>query len=130
MQSRRGKEGSFMITLHIAEVLVSLIFIVGGGSTLLVPEPRAKQIARMHFPMAEVAVRINGLAMVVGGLLLALGLWAQVVAWVLIILLIPTTIFGHAFWIESSPKRQEQLSHFVKNLGILGGLLLVTLVAR
>ncbi len=119
-----------MFTLHVAEVLLSLIFILGGASTVAVPEPRAKQIARLRFPMAQVAVRINGLAMIVGGLFLALGLWAQIVAWVLIVLLIPTTIFGHAFWLEAGPKRQEQLSHFVKNLGLLGGLLLVTLVVR
>lgn len=119
-----------MFTLHLGEVLLSLIFILGGGSTLMVPGPRAAQIKRLRFPLAGVAVRLNGLAMVVGGLLLALGLWAQIAAWMLIALLIPTTIFGHAFWLESGPKRQDQLSHFVKNLSIMGGLLLVTLVAR
>ena len=119
-----------MFTLHLGEVLLSLIFILGGGSTLMVPGPRAAQLKRLRFPLAGVAVRLNGLAMVVGGLLLALGLWAQIVAWMLIVLLIPTTIFGHAFWLESGPKRQDQLSHFVKNLSIMGGLLLITLVAR
>jgi uncharacterized membrane protein YphA (DoxX/SURF4 family) len=119
-----------MFTLHLGEVLLSLIFILGGGSTLMVPGPRAAQIKRLHFPLAEAAVRINGLAMVVGGLLLALDLWAQIVAWVLVALLIPTTIFGHTFWLESGPKRQEQLSQFMKNLSIMGGLMLVTLVAR
>lgn len=119
-----------MVTLHIAEVLLSLIFILGGSSTLLVPAPRAAQIARLRFPLPQVAVRINGLAMVVAGLFLAVGLWAQIVAWVLIALLIPTTIFGHAFWLEAGPKRQEQLSHFMKNLGLLGGLLLITLLPR
>jgi putative oxidoreductase len=119
-----------MFTLHLAEVLLSLIFILGGGSTLLAPEHRAAQIARLHFPLAQVAVRLNGLVMVVAGLFLALGQWAQIAAWVLIALLIPTTIFGHAFWLESGPKRQEQISHVLKNLSIIGGLLLVTLVAR
>jgi putative oxidoreductase len=119
-----------MFTLHLGEVLLSLIFILGGGSTLLVPAPRAAQIARLHFPLSQVAVRLNGLAMVVAGLFLAVGLWAQIAAWVLIGLLVPTTIFGHAFWLESGPKRQEQISHVFKNLGIMGGLLLVTVVAR
>lgn len=119
-----------MFTLHLGEALLSLIFILGGGTTLLVPAPRVAQIKRLRFPLAEAAVRINGLAMLVGGLLLALGLWAQIAAWVLIAMLIPTTIFGHAFWLESGLKRQEQLSHFVKNLSIMGGLMLVTLVAR
>lgn len=119
-----------MFTLHLGEVLLSLIFIVGGGSTLLVPGPRAMQIKRLHIPLAPVAVRINGLAMVVAGLFLAVGFWAQIAAWVLIALLIPTTIFGHAFWLESGPRRLEQLTHLLKNLGLLGGLLLVTLVAH
>ena len=119
-----------MIIMHLGEVLLSLIFILGGSSTLLVPGPRAAQIARLHFPLAQVAVRINALGMIVAGLFLALGLWAQIAAWVLVALLIPTTIFGHAFWLEDGLKRQEQLTHFIKNLGILGGLLLVTLVAR
>ena len=119
-----------MLTLHVADVLLSLAFILGGASTLLHPEPRAAQIARLHFPLAPVAVRVNALAMIVVGLFLAVGLWAQLAAWVLIALLIPTTIFGHAFWLEHGPKRQEQLAHALKNLGLLGGLLLVTLVAR
>ena len=119
-----------MFVLHLAEVLLSLIFILGGVSALLHPAPRAAQIARLRFPLAQVAVRINALCMIVAGVFLAAGLWPQIAAWVLVALLMPTTIFGHAFWLEPGPKRQEQLSHFVKNLGIVGGLLLVTLVAR
>lgn len=119
-----------MIVLHLGEVLLSLVFIVGGASTFLHPEPRAAQIARLRFPLAQVGVRINAAAMVVAGLFLAAGLWAQIAAWVLVVLLIPTTMFGHAFWLERDAKRQEQLSHFLKNLSLLGGLLLVTLVAR
>jgi putative oxidoreductase len=119
-----------MLVLHLAEVLLSLIYILGGVSTLLHPAPRAAQIAHLRFPLAQVAVRINALCMIVAGVFLALGLWAQIATWVLIALLIPTTIFGHAFWLESGPKRQEQLSHFLKNLSLLGGLLLVTLVTR
>lgn len=119
-----------MLTLHVATALLSLIFILGGASTLLVPGPRAAQIARLHFPLAPVAVRVNALAMILAGLFLAVGLWAQVAVWVLVALLIPTTIFGHTFWLESGPKRQEQLTHVFKNLGVLGGLLLVTLIAH
>ncbi len=118
------------IIVHVAEVLLSLMFILGGISVLLVPGPRAAQIARLRFPLPQVAVRVNALAMIVAGVLLALGLWAPIVAWVLVALLIPTTIFGHSFWLEKGPMRQEQLAHVFKNLGLLGGLLLVTLIAH
>ena len=37
----------------------------------------------------------------------------------------PTTLAGHRFWEHEDPKeRFGQLSHFLKNLGLLGGLLL------
>jgi putative oxidoreductase len=39
---------------------------------------------------------------------------------------VPTTIVGHAFWKEDNEVgRRNQLTQFFKNLGLLGGLLLV-----
>ena len=119
-----------MLTLHLAEALLSLIFILGGASTLLVPGLRETQIARLHFPLTQVAVRVNALSMIVAGFFLALGLWAQVAAWALVALLLPTTIFGHPFWLEHDLNRQAQLTHFLKNLSLLGGLLLITQFVR
>lgn len=38
--------------------------------------------------------------------------------------LIPTTLLGHPFWEETDPgARESRQIHFVKNIGILGGLL-------
>ena len=37
----------------------------------------------------------------------------------------PTTLAGHRFWEHNDPKeRFGQTSHFLKNLGLLGGLLI------
>jgi len=42
--------------------------------------------------------------------------------------LIPTTFVGHPFWKESeSAARKNQQVQFLKNLGLIGGLLLVLL---
>ncbi|WP_324275696.1 hypothetical protein [Blastococcus brunescens] len=39
----------------------------------------------------------------------------------------PTTLAGHRFWEEDDPKVSfEKIAHFVKNLGLIGGLLLAT----
>jgi hypothetical protein len=38
---------------------------------------------------------------------------------------VPTTLAGHRFWEHEDPKEKfGQLSHFLKNLGLLGGLLI------
>ena len=40
--------------------------------------------------------------------------------------MIPTTLAGHSFWRESDPKTMSQPRvQFLKNLGLVGGLLLV-----
>jgi len=117
-----------MVTLHIAEISIAFVFIAGGISTLRNPQPRVEEIARLRFPLPELAVRINAALMMVAGIALALNVQAALASMVLAILLVPTTVFGHAFWIEQGQRRQLQMSNFFKNLAILGGLLLVTLV--
>lgn len=42
--------------------------------------------------------------------------------------LIPVTYVGHPFWtIEDPEKRNQQITHFLKNLSVFGALLLVAL---
>jgi putative oxidoreductase len=44
----------------------------------------------------------------------------------LIVFLIPTTLLFHDFWaFEGDDQRMQQMSHFLKNLGIVGGLILL-----
>jgi len=65
---------------------------------------------------------------VVGGVLLSFGIFRRLAASALIGSLVPTTLAGHRFWEElDDTARQQQLTQFFKNLGLLGGLLLVAL---
>jgi uncharacterized membrane protein YphA (DoxX/SURF4 family) len=73
----------------------------------------------------EQLVRLNGVAQVVAGTTLALGWFPRISALVLAGSLVPTTLAGHRFWEEDDPKaRAQQTTHFLKNIGLLGGLLL------
>ena len=64
--------------------------------------------------------------MVIGGTLLGLGIAPKVAATMLIGSMVPTTIVGHAFWKEETgPGHQNHLTQFLKNLGLIGGLLMV-----
>jgi putative oxidoreductase len=68
---------------------------------------------------------------ILGGLLVILGLWTRLGAALLIIFLLAVTPIFHAFWKiapEKAMERQNEMINFMKNLSILGGLLI--LVAR
>ena len=74
---------------------------------------------------AEMLVRINGAVQIGGGVLLAAGKFRRIAALALIGSIIPTTYAGHRFWEESDPTtRTQQKMHFLKNVGLLGGLIL------
>ena len=63
---------------------------------------------------------------VAAGALLSFGIFRRSASVLLIGSLVPTTIAGHRFW-EVGPTRRakRQLTQFFKNLGLLGGLVLL-----
>ena len=108
-------------------VALAAMFIVGGADAVFDPGPRAPKAAEIGVPLdPELAVRANGAAMLAAGTALALGLWPRLAAAVLAGTIVPTTLAGHPYWeIEDPAARRQQRIHFFKNLGLLGGALLV-----
>lgn len=72
-------------------------------------------------------VQLNGVVHLVGGAMLAAGKAPRLSALALAVSLVPTTAAGHRFWEESDPQqRSNQRVHFLKNVSMMGGLLLAS----
>ncbi|HEX2073308.1 MAG TPA: DoxX family protein, partial [Geodermatophilus sp.] len=70
-------------------------------------------------------VRADAGVKVGAGTLLALGKLPRLSAFALALSTVPTTLAGHRFWEYDDPKEKAgQRIHFLKNLGLLGGLLI------
>jgi putative oxidoreductase len=115
--------------------MLASVFAIQGFDTLLRPErvaPLAEPVAQPvteHIPAlpdkTEQLVRINAGVQLAAGSLLALGRWPRLSALAIAATLVPTTLAGHRFWeAEDSQERAQQRIHFLKNLAILGGLLI------
>jgi putative oxidoreductase len=106
---------------------LAAMFITGGADAMLAPGGRSSKAAELGVPLdPELAVRVNGAAMLVAGVALALGVWPRLAAGVLAGTLVPTTLAGHPYWQEDDPAaRRQQRIHFFKNVGLFGGTLLV-----
>ena len=105
-------------------LLLSGIIIYGGWGAFSNPGGRPKLVAAAGIPRPEQAVVLNGAVMIVAGLLL--GIAPRIAAALLIGSLIPTTLVGHPFWKEEpGPEREKQMLQFLKNLGLISGLLMV-----
>ena len=129
-----------MLVRRIARPLLAAPFVYGGISTLRKPQDRVPGAAPIVDKVAEVAdkqlpvqvprdveqwVKADAALKVVAGTLFGLNRLPRLTALVLSVSIVPTTLAGHRFWEHDDPKeRFGQLSHFLKNLGLLGGLLL------
>ena len=77
-------------------------------------------------PFAEFLVPASGMLAFLGGLSVLLGWRARLGAAMLVAFLVPVTLGMHAFWAVTDPMMaQMQFAMFMKNLGLLGGALLV-----
>jgi putative oxidoreductase len=115
--------------------MLASTFIIAGLNTLRDPgrvvpaaEPVVRPVAdRLSFvpDQTEQAVRLNAAVQVVAGSLLALGRLPRLSALAIAATLVPTTYAGHRFWeADDKQERAQQRIHFLKNLSMLGGLLL------
>lgn len=124
------------ISSKLSRPMIAALFVWGGADALLNPEPKADAAQDVGPAVAaplglptdpETLVKINGAVQVLAGILLALGRFPRLSALALTGSIVPTTLAGHAFWEEDEPAaRKGQRLHFLKNLAILGGLLLAS----
>ncbi|MEU1127410.1 DoxX family membrane protein [Streptomyces sp. NPDC005899] len=125
-----------MSLLRIAgRPMLASMFVAGGMNSLRSPEDVAPMAEPVVRPVAdrvsllpdrtEHLVRLNGAVQVVGGVLLGLGRCPRLSALALAATLVPTTLAAHRYWDAEDPsERMQQRIHFLKNLSMLGGLLI------
>jgi putative oxidoreductase len=122
--------------------MLGAIFVVSGARAMAKPEyhvPQAKQVTDWITPVLEKAspslptdtrtlIRINGAVQFAGGLLLVGSRARRAAAAALAASMVPTTLAGHPFWDQQEPEqRRAHQVHFLKNLGLVGGLLIAAL---
>jgi uncharacterized membrane protein YphA (DoxX/SURF4 family) len=115
--------------------MLAPMFITGGLDAFRHPEGKAQKAAMVTKPVAEALglpddpvsfVKANGAVQIVGGALLGTGAYPRLAALLLAGSLVPTTIAGHHFWdLEDEKERAAQRTQFLKNVAMLGGLLLI-----
>lgn len=124
-----------MILRRLARPMLASVFIATGINNLrnskkLAPsaQPAVDKLAgplKLPTQDADLLVKATGAAMTVGGAALAINKFPRVSALGLAALMVPTTYAGHAFWTETDEQaKQQQLAHFLKNVSLIGGLLI------
>ncbi|HZU31852.1 MAG TPA: DoxX family protein [Candidatus Angelobacter sp.] len=109
--------------LLLGRVLLSVIFILSGFGKLTHFHDTAAMMAGKGIPLATVALVITLFIEIGGGLMVLTGYHARYAALVIALWLIPVTLVFHNFWAAPAAQQMEQQINFLKNVAIMGGLL-------
>ncbi|HUG90228.1 MAG TPA: DoxX family protein [Planctomycetaceae bacterium] len=76
-------------------------------------------------PVPAVLLGIAAAVELLGGLMVLFGAKARLGAFALVLFLIPTTLVFHDFWTFSGEEQMNEMQHCMKNVTIMGGLLMI-----
>lgn len=80
--------------------------------------------------MVPLFMGIGATLQILGGILLFLGLQVRLAAFLLLLYLVPITLFYHHFWLLKGHEQSLELIAFLKNLAIIGGLIVVLAMGK
>jgi putative oxidoreductase len=118
---RRGQ-----VIVLIGRILLGLIFLKSGLSKIGDWEGTVGHMVGKGMPLASFFL-LGAIILEIGGSLsMMFGFNARFGAVALLAFLIPATLIFHNFWALEGMEAKKQLSAFMKNLSIMGGLLIVS----
>jgi putative oxidoreductase len=106
-------------------ILISALFLISGFIKLTHWQMMSGILASLKIPLAPIALAVTVVIEIAGALSIIAGYQARIAAVIQILYLIPVTLMMHNFWAFQGAQQQDQMAHFLKNLGIMGGLLFI-----
>jgi putative oxidoreductase len=109
----------------VGRILLSLIFLIAGYRKLMGVAASAGYFAKLGFPMPEVMVWVAIAIELGGAILLIVGWKTRWVAWLLALFTLIAAFAAHRFWEVDAAQYANQMNHFLKNIAIVGGFIIL-----
>jgi putative oxidoreductase len=133
--------------IALGRVLFSVLFVVSGAFKLLdlaattqltekivLPAALGTYTAQLEsltgMPMAQMLAIAAGVIELLCGLMIALNFGARFAAIVLILFVAVATFYFHDFWNQTGAEARNNLAHALKNLSLIGALLIIVGTVR
>jgi putative oxidoreductase len=110
----------------IGRILFVGIFLAGAAGHFTQTAGMTGYAQSKGVPAARAAVLAGGVLLLLGGLSVLLGIWADLGALLLVAFLVPTAILMHGFWSETDPQaKQMEMTQFFKDTALAGAALML-----
>jgi len=109
----------------VGRILLALIFLMSGIGKIGGFAGTAGYMASKGMPMVEVLLAITIVIELGAALMIIAGFKARLGALALFLWMIPVSVIFHNFWAAPTAEQQIQMIMFMKNLGLMGGMLYI-----
>lgn len=110
----------------VGRFLLGLYFLVPGIMKFLQPDMHVGLMELHNVAHAEPLMWVAAMANVVGGVLLMMGRYVRLTAIGFVVYILLVNVMLHDFWnTYEGVSNQHEMQNFIKNLGILAGLLVL-----
>lgn len=114
------------VLVLVGRILFALLFLGSAAGHLTQSKQLGAYAASKGVPAAVPATAGSGVVMLVGGLSVLLGVWADLGALLLLVFLVPTAVLMHAFWKEEDAEtKQTVMIQFNKDFALAGAALML-----
>lgn len=114
------------IVLLVGRILFALIFINSGIAHFTKNAAMTGYAQYKKVPLAKLSVYVSGLMILLGGVYIVLGFYADLGALLIAAFLIPAAVIFDAFWKETdATAKQTATIGFFKNLSMAGAALII-----
>jgi putative oxidoreductase len=109
----------------IGRILLALIFVLSGFQKIGGFDATAAMMAGAGLPMVKLLLVLTIAVEVIGGLAVMFGWKTRWAALALAAYTVPVTLVFHNPWTAAAPEVQMQTIHLLKNVSMIGGLLVL-----
>lgn len=111
--------------LLAARILFAFMFLGSGVNHLKQADAMTGYAQFKKVPMPKLSVQLSGVVMLLGGLSVILGVWTDIGALVLAVLLVAMAVKMHDYWNADEASKQTEMIGFMKNISMAGGALFI-----
>ena len=125
MRSTFGAETVSDAVLLVARILLILLFVIFGWKKLIGFGGTVAYFSHSNVPLPFLAALTAVVMEFFAGIAIALGFFTRPLALLMALYTLGTALLGHPFWNLAGTARVENEINFLKNVGLIGGFLLL-----
>lgn len=117
------------VVLIIARVLFAIMFVMSGINHFSQVGAMTGYAQFKKVPMPKLSVQLSGLLLLLSGISIIVGIWADLGALIAAVLLLAMGLKMHDFWAADEASKQAEMIGFLKNVSMAGGALFIFAIA-